>query len=190
MYLFFDTETTGIPRDYKASVSDLKNWPRLVQIAWLLTDQQANEISRAEYIIKPEGFVIPADATKIHGITTELAHRNGAALPTVLAAVAVAIKKAKVLVAHNTRFDEKILGAEFLRFGCPNLVETKKRTCTMQSSTNYCRLPGPYGYKWPTLQELHTKLFEEAFEGAHRALVDVRACARCYFELKRRKIVV
>jgi len=33
------------------------------------------------------------------------------------------------------------------------------------------------------------KLFEEAFEGAHRALVDVRACARCYFELKRRKIV-
>jgi DNA polymerase-3 subunit epsilon len=189
MYLFFDTETTGIPRNYKASVSDLKNWPRLVQIAWLLTDEEANEVSSAEYMVKPEGFVIPMDAAKIHGITTELAHRNGAALPTVLTAVAAAIKKSSVLVAHNMQFDEKILGAEFLRSGYPNLAELKERTCTMQASTNYCRLPGPYGYKWPTLQELHMKLFKEAFEGAHRALVDVRACARCYFELKRLKIV-
>ncbi len=57
----------------------------------------------------------------------------------------------------------------------------------MQATTNYCRLPGPYGYKWPTLQELHMKLFQESFEDAHHALVDVRACARCYFELKRLK---
>jgi DNA polymerase III epsilon subunit-like protein len=144
MYLFFDTETTGIPRNYKASVSDLKNWPRLVQIAWLLTDEEANEVSSAEYMVKPEGFVIPMDAAKIHGITTELAHRNGAALPTVLTAVAAAIKKSSVLVAHNMQFDEKILGAEFLRSGYPNLAELKERTCTMQASTNYCRLPGPY----------------------------------------------
>jgi DNA polymerase-3 subunit epsilon len=189
MYFFFDTETTGVPRNYKASVSDLKNWPRLVQIAWLLADEEANEVSSAEYMVKPEGFVIPREAAKIHGITTELARRNGAALSTVLTAVAIAINRASVLVAHNMPFDEKILGAEFLRSGYPNIVESKKRMCTMQSATNYCRLPGPYGYKWPTLQELHEKLFKEAFEGAHRALVDVRACARCYFELKRRKIV-
>jgi DNA polymerase III epsilon subunit-like protein len=87
------------------------------------------------------------------------------------------------------QFDEKILGAEFLRSGYPNLIESMERTCTMQAATNYCRLPGTRGYKWPTLQELHMKLFKEAFEGAHHALVDVRACARCYFELKRRKIV-
>mgnify|MGYP000730892693 CR=1 FL=1 len=34
-------------------------------------------------------------------------------------------------------------------------------------------------------QELHQKLFGEGFEGAHHALADVRACARCYFELVR-----
>ena len=189
MYLFFDTETTGIPDNHKAPASDLKNWPRLVQIAWLLSEEEGNEVSSAEYIVKPDGFVIPMDATKIHGITTESAQRNGAVLPTVLIAAAAAIQKASVLVAHNMQFDEKILGAEFLRSGYPNLIESKERTCTMQASTNYCRLPGTYGYKWPTLQELHMKLFKEAFEGAHRALVDVRACARCYFELKRRKIV-
>ena len=34
----------------------------------------------------------------------------------------------------------------------------------MQSSTNYCKLPGPYGYKWPKLSELHIKLFWVDFE--------------------------
>ena len=189
MYLFFDTETTGIPRNYKAPASDLKNWPRLVQIAWLLADEEANEVSSAEHIVKPEGFVIPKDAAKIHSITTEFALRNGVDLQSVLTAVAANINKASVLVAHNMQFDEKILGAELLRAGYPNVVESKERRCTMQATTNYCRLPGPYGYKRPTLQELHMKLFNESFKGAHRALVDVRACARCYFKLKRLKVV-
>ncbi len=86
-------------------------------------------------------------------------------------------------------FDEKILGSELLRAGFKNQVEVKQRRCTMQSTTDFCRLPGPYGYKWPTLNELHVKLFRESFSGAHRALVDVRACAKCYFELKRLKIM-
>jgi DNA polymerase III epsilon subunit-like protein len=189
MYLFFDTETTGVPRNYKAPASDLKNWPRLVQIAWLLTDEEAHEVSSAEYIVKPEGFIIPNDAAEVHGITTEFALRNGVDLQSVLSAVAANVNKASLLVAHNMQFDEKILGAELLRAGYPNVVDAKNRRCTMQAATNYCRLPGPYGFKWPTLQELHLKLFNESFEGAHRALVDVRACARCYFELKRLKVM-
>jgi DNA polymerase III epsilon subunit-like protein len=185
MYLFFDTETTGIPRNYKVPASDLRNWPRLVQIAWLLADEDANEVESAEYIAKPDGFTIPRDATKIHGITTEMALQNGVDLNSILTAIAPSIKSADLLVAHNMQFDEKILGAEFLRAGHPNLLESKKRKCTMQASTNYCHLPGPYGYKWPTLQELHMKLFSQSFKGEHQALVDVRACAACYFELKR-----
>ncbi len=53
MYLFFDTETTGIPKNYKAPASDLKNWPRLVQLAWLATDDTGIEIRSAERIVKP-----------------------------------------------------------------------------------------------------------------------------------------
>jgi DNA polymerase III subunit epsilon len=189
MHLFFDTETTGIPRNYKAPVTDLRNWPRLVQLAWMLTDGNGNEVTSAEYVVKPEGFVIPNDAAKIHGITTEEAHHIGAALQSVLSEVVTSIEQASVLVAHNMQFDEKILGAELLRSGQPNVVVSKERRCTMQAATNFCRIPGPYGYKWPTLQELHLKLFNEPFAGAHQALVDVRACSRCYFELKRRKVV-
>ena len=189
MYLFFDTETTGVPRNYKAPASDLRNWPRLVQLAWLLADEEANEVASAEYIVKPDGFTIPKDAAKIHGITTEMAAQNGVEIKSILTAITPNIKKASMLVAHNIQFDEKILGAELLRAGYPNLVESKQRKCTMQGATNYCRLPGPYGYKWPTLEELHMKLFNAPFDGAHRALVDVRACARCYFELRRLKVM-
>ena len=32
MYLFFDTETAGLPRNKKTPISNLKNWPRLVQM--------------------------------------------------------------------------------------------------------------------------------------------------------------
>lgn len=189
MHLFFDTETTGTPRSYKAPVSDLQNWPRLVQIAWLLVDENGREVASAEHIIKPAGFTIPKDAAKVHGITTEMARQIGVEIEPVLVEISSDIKKASVLVAHNIQFDEKILGAEFLRSGKPNILESKIRTCTMQGATNFCRLPGQYGYKWPTLQELYGKLFNEQLEGAHHALVDVRACARCYFELRRLKIM-
>lgn len=189
MYLFFDTETTGVPRNYKAPVTDLRNWPRMVQVAWLLADVQGNEIASAEHVIKPDGFTIPADAAKVHGITTDVAMRDGVDLRTVLAALSESIQEASVLTAHNVEFDEKILGAEFLRAGHPNHITSRPRQCTMQGSTRHCRLPGRYGYKWPTLEELHRTLFGQAFEGAHRALSDVRACARCYFELRRLKVM-
>ena len=189
MYLFFDTETTGTPKNYQAPASDLKNWPRLVQLAWMLMDEQEREVSGTESIIKPDGFRIPADAARIHGITTELALKEGAGLRSVLQAITASMQEASVLVAHNLNFDAKVLGAEFLRSGLPNLAETKAGRCTMVASTDLCRLPGRYGYKWPTLQELHRHLFGEAFEGAHRAMVDLRACARCYFELKRRRVI-
>ena len=187
--VFFDTETTGIPKNYKAPVSDLKNWPRLVQIAWLVTDSGGTELESFETMVKPQGFKIPPDAARVHGITTEMALEQGVALEGVLETFSAVLDASSLLIAHNVQFDEKIVGAEFLRSGRPNIMATKKRFCTMHSSTDFCRLPGPYGFKWPTLQQLHAKLFRESFEGAHRALTDVRACARCYFELRRLKLI-
>lgn len=189
MIFFFDTETTGIPRNYRAPASDVDNWPRMVQIAWVLAEEDGREVASAEYIIRPDGFTIPPDAARIHGITTEIALEQGRDLGEVLREAGEALGRATTLVAHNLSFDEGILGAEFLRAKLPNGLESKRRICTMQSSTDYCRLPGRYGYKWPTLQELHKILFGAQMEGAHRALTDVRACARCYGEMKRKNLV-
>ena len=185
MYLFFDTETTGLPRNWKAPVSDLNNWPRLVQLAYLFFDSNGNEISGGDYIIKPEGFTIPVEASRIHGISTERAIEEGKPLLSVLKDFQSMISEAGYLVAHNMSFDEKIVGAEFLRNKMPDSIATKRKICTMQSTTNFCALNGPYGYKWPKLSELHYKLFRTDFEEAHNAAADIEATARCFWELKR-----
>lgn len=185
MYLFFDTETTGLPRSWKAPITDLNNWPRLVQLAYLLYDSDENKISGGDFIIKPEGFIIPADVSRIHGITNERALIEGQPLNTVLEHFNTLIEQANFLVAHNMSFDEKIVGCEFLRNGMKNSIPSKNRICTMERATNFCRINGPYGYKWPKLSELHYKLFKTNFEEAHNAAVDISATAKCFWELRR-----
>jgi len=185
MYLFFDTETTGLPRSWKAPVTDLKNWPRLVQLAYLFYDTQGKMVDQGDYIIKPDGYLIPAEASRIHGITTERAMLEGKPLLAVLHNFHALIEQSMVLVAHNMSFDEKIVGAEFLRNKMQDSLSSKKKICTMQSSTNFCAISGPYGYKWPKLSELHYKLFNTGFEEAHNAAADIQATAKCFWELKR-----
>ena len=185
MLLFFDTETTGLPRNWKAPVTDVNNWPRLVQLAFLLYDREGNRISEKCFIIKPDGYKIPADAVRIHGITTEKATCEGKELKSVLQEFSDVADRSNYLVAHNISFDEKIVGAELLRNRMADCILAKKKICTMQSTTNFCKIQGPYGYKWPSLQELHYKLFRETFIEAHDALIDINATARCFWELKR-----
>lgn len=86
-------------------------------------------------------------------------------------------------------FDEMILGAEFLRPKQANPIPAEKRVCTMQSTTAFCALPGPYGFKWPRLEQLYRKLFQEDFADAHSALADVTACARSFVELKKLGVI-
>ncbi len=185
MFLFFDTETTGIPKNYKAPASDLENWPRLVQLGYLLYDKNKKLIASGDYIIKPNGFIIPSEASKIHGITTQTALKEGKELATVLFEILNHIETADYLIAHNMAFDEKILGAELLRCRFLNLIENKNRICTMLATTEFCAIPGLYGNKWPKLSELHFKLFGNDFEGAHNAVVDIEATAKCFWELYR-----
>ncbi|MGB5663127.1 exonuclease domain-containing protein, partial [Eudoraea sp.] len=109
MYLIFDTETTGLPKRWDAPVSDTDNWPRCIQIAWQLHDALGNLLDRQDYLIQPEGFNIPYDAEKIHGISTELAQENGIPLAEVLEKFNVALTKTKFVVGQNVGFDLNIM---------------------------------------------------------------------------------
>ncbi|MCG8410089.1 MAG: 3'-5' exonuclease [Bacteroidales bacterium] len=189
MYLFFDTETTGLPRNWKAPVSDLNNWPRMVQIAWILCDELGNKINTNNYIIKPEGYTIPVQASNVHRITTERALQEGCDLEMVLNKFNDLVKQSNFVVAHNINFDEKIIGAEFLRKNISSDFNIKHKLCTMQASTNYCRIPGPYGYKWPKLSELHTKLFGIDFDEAHDAFADINATEKCFWEMRKLELI-
>jgi len=189
MYLFYDTETTGVPKDYKAPMEKLDNWPRIIQLAFCLYDENEQLIKSFCSLIKPDGWEIPKEKFWIdNGYSTEQSMEQGIPIQDALNEFLSTFDTAQKRICHNLSFDSKIVGAELLRTNVKrNMLENS--FCTMQASTNYCAIPSTWGYKWPKLEELHTKLFGVNFDGAHDALEDVRATARCYFELKKLNII-
>lgn len=184
-YLFFDTETTGLPLNFKVPRQIVSNWPRLVQLSWIITDEMGNRIKTADHIIRPVGFIIPKDSSDLHGITTEKALQKGKDLTEVIAEFMDDFKEADLIVGHNIEFDKNVLGAEIIRLGMRDIVDSKKAICTLKSSTDYCAIPNKKGdgYKYPNLQELHKKLFGKPFEDAHNSLSDITATEKCFWKL-------
>ena len=191
MYLIFDTETTGLPKRWDAPITDSDNWPRCIQIAWQLHDEMGTLIEHQDYLVKPEGFNIPYDAERIHGISTELATAEGISLAEVLDKFNIALSKAKFIVGQNLGFDVNIMGAELHRMGVDSPMSSMPvlDTCT-EVTASLLKLPGGRGgkFKLPTLTELHEYLFNVPFAEAHNATADVEATTRCFLELIRREV--
>lgn len=185
MYLTFDSETTGLPKNFKAPISDSENWPRLVQLAWQINDKKGNLIDDKSLIIKPNNFTIPYNSEKIHGISTQDAIDRGNELLDVLKKFENDLKKCKYIIGHNINFDKNILGAEYLRENIETELLEKISIDTGQISKQYCNLKGGFGggLKMPKLIELYEILFGEKFKGAHDAAFDVNATAKSFFEL-------
>ncbi|QSE95921.1 DNA polymerase III subunit alpha [Fulvivirga lutea] len=194
MYIIFDTETTGLPHSYSAPITDLENWPRLVQLAWQLHDNKGKLLNRGNFIVKPEGFTIPFNSEKIHGISTKRALEEGHELKDVLATFQKDLDQAKVVVGHNIDFDNRIIGTEFVRTeqeSLGNALLEKEKIDTSEVSKEFCQFQGGIGgkLKAPKLIELHEKLFGEGFADAHDAAYDVDATARCFFGLIKENVV-
>lgn len=192
MYLIFDTETTGLPKNYNAPLTDFNNWPRMVQLAWQIHDEEGQLVEVKNYIVKPDGYTIPYNAEKIHGISTKRAQEQGVELSFVLEEFNKALEKSGYNVGHNIEFDINIVGCEYLRAQIETPLHSKIPMDTKSDATaNYVAIPGGRGgkFKWPTLTELHEKLFGEAFSEAHNASADVEATARCFLELVRKEII-
>ena len=191
MYIVFDTETTGLPKNWNLPYTDTDNWPRCIQIAWQLHDKNGKLIESKDYIVYPDGFDIPFQSEQIHGISTLLAKKEGIPLKNMLTEFNEALEQSEFIVGQNVGFDINVMGSEFVRLN----METRMHdmpildTCT-ETTAELCQLPGGRGgrFKLPTLTELHQHLFNTPFEEAHNATADVEATARSFFELVRRRI--
>ena len=191
MYLIFDTETTGLPQNFNAPITDTDNWPRMVQLAWQIHDEEGNLVDNQDFIIKPEGYDIPYAVAKIHGITTAIAQEQGEDLEKVLELFAQAVEKSKFGVGHNIGFDYNIVGAEFHRKNTDNKLQELPKVDTMLLGTEYCQLLGGKNgqYKSPKLGELYEKLYGFRFDEAHNAAADVNATAQVFFEMLRTGVI-
>lgn len=189
--LVFDSETTGLPPKGAKYETDFDQFPHVVQLAWFFND------TYHDYIIRPDGWTIPAEATKVHGITTEQALEQGKDWFFVVSLFIADCLEAEKLVGHNIYFDSSIIKANILRENVPEIAEfvesalhKDKRVCTMMKTIKFvnAKYENGRGGKFPRLEELYTKLFNETFD-AHNALEDVKATLRCALKLNELQII-
>jgi DNA polymerase III subunit epsilon len=185
MLLFVDTETTGVTRLAFVTRRNLTQWPRLVQIAWALGDEEGLGLIHS-ILIRPDGFEIPPEVSRIHRITQAHAMAEGQPLAQALQRFNEVLSQATVVVAHNFRFDVGILRAEALRQNPPLSLDWPKAIiCTMQYGQAFLvsqlgrRNPGH-----PSLSNLYQTMFGFDFYPKHSASSDVRACAHVFFKMR------
>jgi len=183
-FAFFDTETTD-KWDFKASAHAVHQ-PRMVQLGLIVTDQNFKVQAELNVLVKVIGD-IPAETTRIHGITNEATEKFGLPCQYVLAAMKHMTSGDDTLfIAHNMDFDRRIIERECITLGLEDFLFRRQQFCTMKSTTSLCGLRGSHGPKWPKLQELHEHFFGHQFDGAHDAMEDIRATLRCFKEIKTR----
>lgn len=193
--MFFDCETNGLPVNWRAPITDLNNWPRVIQLAWLSCEETGEEVHSGDFLIKPDGWTIPTDKFWVdNGFTTAGNEAGGIPIASALQAFIDHLQHCSYMASHNMSFDYNVVGSEMIRADMKS-DRRPDRICTKEVGTAYCKIPfstqqrrypgSKENYKWPKLSELHQKLFGRDFEGAHDALTDVRALKDCFFELAR-----
>lgn len=206
--LVFDTETTGLaPKSNIIEVNNLHEWPYIVQFSALVYDTSVNEIVDTinHYIRLPLGVTIPAETTKIHGITNEMCETLGVDLYEVIESFSQKLNNVSLVIAHNMKFDGNVTKAEIMRLIHNPFTPTHQimiashflekfnnfteKFCTMEEFTQFCNIQRPFkngkSYtKYPSLLELHQKLYEKDPIGLHNSFYDCLVTLRCYIKLK------
>ena len=184
----WDTETTGFPvKDGK-----LEQQPYIIQFAAIVSelseDGTVRELERHDILIKPR-VSIPFWASQVNGIYDRDVEDKAYMIKHIDTIMKV-LNSADIVVGHNISYDEGVIGYELDRLGRSGDYTPIQSICTMRTSTDYCKLPGRgFAWKSPKLSELHRFLFDEYFDGAHDALVDVEATGRSFFELVKRGVI-
>ena len=203
--LVFDTETTGLPESKDINVSSLHLWPHIVQFSYIVYDiKKHSVVKKFDKIIRLEnGMMIPQESINIHKITNEISFRDGVSIQGVIEEFMYDLQNADIVVGHNVQFDLNMLKVEIKRMYLNENNLFKKRMyahfneyvefstkhyCTMHETIKFCNLKqtnknGKEYVKYPKLNELHTKLFNQPLTGLHNSLNDVAVCLRCYYKL-------
>ncbi|WP_258099235.1 3'-5' exonuclease [Marinoscillum pacificum] len=180
--LFLDTETSGIPTSLHAPITDLDNWPFVLQIAWLIYTPGGKLVKKENLFIYEEDIYIKQSSERIHGITREELKAKGLDRKSVMKAFASDLRQYKpMIIGHFVEFDSKMVQVAFFRSGLKNIISPLKHFCTMLPTKAYARLPHN---TYPKLEDLYFGLFKEKLEDTHNALNDAEATAKCFFSLK------
>lgn len=207
--MILDTETSGLPEtisfgkwyDPKMHLEKYRN-SRLIELGYKIMELDENEhkeLKRISMLVKPIDFAIENE--HIHGITHELAMKEGIDRDLVLNKLYEDMWGVNKIVGHNIDFDINVILAECYRSKnnlinemLPQYLNITPRIDTMKIGLNLIRFKIPNEIKpfvktdfvkSPRLSELYTLLYGEVKKQDHRALSDVDMCYDCYVELRK-----
>ncbi|WP_205501579.1 3'-5' exonuclease [Rufibacter psychrotolerans] len=185
--LFIDIESSGLPQDWEAPYAKEGNWPHTVQVAWFVYTKGGELVKQEDHFIRPEGFEVTPASIAVHHLTPEFLRAHGKGRAEVLAVLQQDLQQYQpMVVGHFMEFDYHVLSADFFREGWPNPFTGLPQFCTMAASSELILLPHR---KYLRLGELYTHLFHKTLQDQHNAVVDARATAECYFELRKRRVI-
>lgn len=191
--LFFDTETTGLP--LFSEPSDAEGQPHLTQVAAVLAHAETREeLASIDLTITPDGWVIPDEVAKLNKLTTEYCSKVGVSEKLALGLFLDLVANAKLVVAHNSSFDQRIVRIAMKRYGYSDAAliewaEKERHYCTMQASKHEVRALNAKGnLKNPRLEEAYKFYTGKTLENAHTAMADTRGCMGVYWALKDKQI--
>lgn len=187
--LFFDTETTGLKEDSLPPTHASQPMP--VQLGMKLDADNLREVGALNIMIQAEDWIIAPGASSIHGIDKDTSLKYGTHLITAVELFLDYMRAADMVVAHNINFDKVVMQRatfvyhQMMGTNYVDPFEGKETFCTMLTNTDIVKAkPKRFGqWKWPRLEECIKFYFNETLDGAHDALVDVRGCARVYYQM-------
>lgn len=198
--LFYDTETSGLPLFEQPS--EHPDQPHIVQLGALLVDLDTKaELASIDMIVRPDGWTIPEEIAAIHGITQEMAMDVGVPEAEAVDALIALWDHGTVdRIAHNESFDARILRIaikrhidprEVLRLPVSDVWKAARAQCTARMATPIMKLPPTakmkaarrFHHKTPNLREAYQHFTGQPLDGAHNAMVDVRACVAIYLAM-------
>lgn len=194
--LYFDTETTGLP-NAKFPLNDPQQ-PHITQLGFILEVNGIDAV-QVDTFIRPDetwrihedsGTVVGKIASELTGITAEMLWDMGIPLADALEMFIIAAENANLLTCHNNAFDNKLLAIQYARLRPDSqprdVLCGKPSLCTMKTATPICKIrkkDGKVGNKWPKLEEAIEFFYGEKLEGAHSAIVDIKATRRLFHTL-------
>jgi len=189
------------------------DWPHIVQFSYVVYNTKSFTLENLVDVIisVPKEVEFTPESVRLHGITREISNQNGKNIDDVLLTFTQVCEQVDVIVAHNITFDINMIKAEFYRIlkksvldepmTSPNTIRrrigleqfacmsmSKTFCCTMRENTELCdirvrRSDNTEYKKYPTLSELHAKLYGVVPRNLHNSLHDVIVCLRCFYKV-------
>lgn len=180
--LFVDTETSGIPRDWRKPYSSRESWPHIAQLAWVVYGRDGQEIKAENHYIQPSDYDMCPASGSIHGLTLDFLRTHGKSRHTVMQRLLRdLVHYQPLVVAHFLQLDFHMVGVGFHRAGLKNPLHHLPTFCTMRATGQLVR----YSHQGLLrLGELYQRLFHEPLRQEHDALADAYATARCFFAMR------